>query len=117
MYRIVTTTVASADEADRLARGAVHAGLAACAQQRPVRSTYRWQGVVEQSDEIAIDFKTTALRADELVAFVEQRHSYTCPEVIVVPIESGAEGYLEWIRQVTESGEESGSGEAGKQNV
>ncbi len=101
MYRIVTTAVPSAAEADALAREAVTAGLAACAQQRSIRSTYRWNGTLEQADEVAIDFKTVASRVDELVGLIQRRHSYDCPEVIVVPIESGAPGYLAWMDEMT----------------
>ena len=101
MYRIVTTAVPTSAEADVLSREAVERGLAACAQQRSIRSTYRWNGVLEQTDEVAIDFKTTTVRVDELVAFIEQRHSYDCPEIIVVPIESGSESYLAWLAQMT----------------
>jgi periplasmic divalent cation tolerance protein len=101
VYRIVTTTVDSQDEADSLAQSAVDARLAACAQQRAIRSTYVWNGALERSDEIAIDFKTKASRVDELVGFIERRHSYDCPEVVVVPVESGSAGYLGWVDEMT----------------
>ena len=42
------TTVATPEDAARLARGAVEAGLAACVQvEGPVVSHYRWEGRLE----------------------------------------------------------------------
>lgn len=40
----VLTTVAKRDDARRLARQVVRAGLAACAQLEPIESIYVWKG-------------------------------------------------------------------------
>ena len=54
----VFTTVATADQADALARAAVEQGLAACVQTEAIRSTYRWQGDIVCEDEVRLTFKT-----------------------------------------------------------
>jgi len=41
-YCVILTTTGSQEEAETLASGLVAARLAACVQQTPIRSTYRW---------------------------------------------------------------------------
>ena len=58
MLMIAWTTVATRSDAERLASGAVTAGLAACVQiDGPMRSIYRWEGKIENSDEFRLTFK------------------------------------------------------------
>lgn len=50
----VYATFASHEEAERIGRAMVDAGHAACVNiLGPCRSIYRWQGAVEQADEVA----------------------------------------------------------------
>ena len=57
--RIVMTTVASAEEADRLGRTLVEERLAACATVLPsAHSIYWWQDKIESSDETLLLLKT-----------------------------------------------------------
>lgn len=98
----VLTTTDSAAKAEGLARGAVEARLAACAQiSAPVTSVYRWQGVVETGEEWQILFKTTAARYDALEAHLRARHDYDTPEIIATPVVRGSAGYLAWIAAET----------------
>ena len=99
---VVLVTAASADEAARLGRTLVEERLAACANVvGPIRSIYRWQGAITRDDEHLLLIKTTAARYAALEARVLSLHAYENPEVIAVPVEQGAAGYLEWIKDVT----------------
>jgi periplasmic divalent cation tolerance protein len=94
-FIVVFVTVSSADEGARIARALVEERLAACVNQLPgVRSTYRWEGKLEQSGEELLLIKT---RKDLLTA-LEQRvgelHSYAVAEIIAVPIVAGSAAYL-----------------------
>lgn len=87
-----------AQVADRLARTLVAERLAACVQcLSGLRSTYRWQGEVEQSDEVLLLIKTTSDRLDALVARIAELHPYELPEVIAVEAVGGSAPYLEWL--------------------
>ncbi|MEU2154196.1 divalent-cation tolerance protein CutA [Streptomyces sp. NPDC019396] len=98
----VLTTTGSAAQAAALARGAVEARLAACAQTSgPVTSVYRWQGAVETSQEWQILFKTTEDRYDALETHLKERHDYETPEIIATPVVRGSADYLEWIAAET----------------
>lgn len=93
----VQITCGSAEEADRIADALVARRFAACVQQVPIRSTYRWDGTVQHDDEILLLVKTRAGRFDDVAATVRELHSYDVPAVTAVPIMRGSVGYLAWI--------------------
>ena len=95
--KIVTTTVADAIEAEKLASLVTETNLAACVQFWPIRSIYRWKGRIESASEHLLVCKTRADRAATLVAFISQHHTYEVPEVVVTSIEDGNPAYLAWI--------------------
>jgi len=96
--RIVLTTAGSADEAKRIGATLVEERLAACATLVPaVESIYRWEGKVEIATETLLLIKTAADRVDALEARLKELHSYQTPEFLVLPVESGSEGYLGWL--------------------
>jgi len=97
-FVIVNTTTGSEAEARKLASELVDARLAACVQATPVFSTYRWQGKVEEASETLLSIKTRAELTEEVKRFVSERHSYEEPELVVMPIIDGSEGYLGWLR-------------------
>ena len=100
MSRIVTVYAVFADEeeAQRIARAMVEERLAACANLLgPCRSIYRWQGAVEEADEVAALFKARADRAEALTARIADLHSYDVPAIAVWPIESAWPAYADWI--------------------
>ncbi|MFF0444964.1 divalent-cation tolerance protein CutA [Streptomyces sp. NPDC004609] len=94
----VLTTTDSAAKAEELARGAVEARLAACAQiSAPVTSVYHWQGAIETAQEWQVLFKTTRARYAQLEAHLLAAHDYDTPEIIATPVTDGSAAYLEWI--------------------
>jgi periplasmic divalent cation tolerance protein len=98
----VLTTTDSAEKAQELARGAVEARLAACAQvSGPVTSVYHWQNAIETSQEWQVLFKTTETCYDALEAYLTAKHDYEAPEIIATPVVRGSTAYLAWLRQET----------------
>jgi periplasmic divalent cation tolerance protein len=96
--RIVLTTAADPEEADRLAMTLVEEQLAACVTLIPqARSVYRWQGAVETATETLLLLKTSVAQLEALEARLHALHSYQTPEFLVLPVESGSRGYLEWL--------------------
>lgn len=96
------TTTDSQDAADALARSAVEARVAACAQVvGPIKSTYWWEGKVETAEEWYVVFKTTAERYPALEAHIHEHHSYDVPEIVLMPIVAGNPAYLEWVTTET----------------
>jgi periplasmic divalent cation tolerance protein len=96
------STTDSQDAADALARSAVEARVAACAQVvGPIKSTYWWEGKVETAEEWYVVFKTTAERYPALEAHIREHHSYDVPEIVLMPIVAGNPAYLEWVSTET----------------
>jgi periplasmic divalent cation tolerance protein len=94
----VQAAAGSSDEADRLAAAVLGPRLAACVQVvGPVQSRYWWRGRLESATEWLFLAKTTADRADAVVAALVAAHSYETPEVIVLPVVGGHDPYLSWI--------------------
>ncbi|WP_234018868.1 MULTISPECIES: divalent-cation tolerance protein CutA [unclassified Streptomyces] len=94
----VLTTVDTAEKAQALARGAVEARLAACAQiSGPVTSVYRWEGVLETGQEWQVLLKTTRARYADLESWLTEHHDYETPEIIATRVERGAGAYLSWV--------------------
>ena len=95
---LVLTTVARADDAERVAEELVGRRLAACVNVLPgVRSIYRWKGGVERDEERLLLVKTRADRFEALRDAILALHPYEAPELIAVPIEAGSATYLRWL--------------------
>jgi periplasmic divalent cation tolerance protein len=94
----VLTTVASEEEAGRIAAVLVERKLAACVQViGPIHSRYRWQGKVEEEREWQCLAKTTRAAYERVEDAIREVHSYDEPEIIATPIVAGSAGYLAWI--------------------
>lgn len=99
---LVLTTLPNSDAAAELARGVVNEKLAACANVLPaVRSIYRWQGKVQDENEVLVLFKTTQEHFERLKARILELHPYEVPEVLAIPVEQGYQAYLDWLSQET----------------
>lgn len=91
------------EEARRIARTVVEERLAACANLLgPCHSIYRWQGKVEEAQEVAAIFKTAAERAPALVARIAELHSYEVPAAVVWPILHALPAYAAWVEAETQ---------------
>ncbi len=99
---VILCTVPNEEEAAGIARTLVGEHLVACVNVvSGVRSLYFWKGEVQDDPELLLVIKTTPARQEEVVARIEEIHSYECPEAIVLPIVGGSTAYLEWLGEVT----------------
>lgn len=99
---IVSVYCVFADEAEarRIGRSLVEEQLAACVNiLGPCRSIYRWQGRIEEADEVPAILKTRADTADRLIARVTELHSYEVPAVAVWPVDRLPERYAQWVEE------------------
>jgi len=96
--RIVLTSLNGQEEALRLGQTMVEEKLAACATILPgAQSIYRWQGQIESVHETILLLKTAPDQIAALEARLHELHGYQTPEFIVLPVESGSKGYLDWL--------------------
>ncbi len=103
-HSVVLITTGSIEEGRRIARALVEQQLVACVNIiSPIESVYRWQGAMQDDREVLLVAKTTTVALDRLGTLVRQLHGYDTPEIIALPIIAGAEDYLRWIDEATQS--------------
>ena len=96
---VVLVTIPAA-QAPALARSLVEEGRAACVNQLPgVRSTYVWDGRVEEAEETLLLVKTTVAGYAALERRVRELHPYEVPELLALPAVAGFEPYLDWLKR------------------
>lgn len=98
---VVVTTAPSKEVAEAIARTALEARLAACAQIQAIASLYWWDGKITSDAEQLISFKTATQRYADLEALIVKLHPYDTPEIIRLPITQGLPKYLAWLARET----------------
>jgi len=95
---VALSSVATAEDAERIARALVERRLAACVNVVPgVVSHYRWKGELCRDEERLLVIKTRAERVGELRAALVELHPYEVPELVALEISAGLEPYLAWL--------------------
>lgn len=98
----VLTNVPDEACARRIARTLVERRLAACVNiLAPCRSVYRWQGRVEEADELPLLIKCPKAGYPALEAALLELHPYELPEIVALPVEAGLPAYLSWVAEET----------------
>lgn len=86
--------------AARIAQTLVTEGLAGCINRIPgIRSTYVWDGQLQDEGEVLLLIKSTLDRVADLELRLKELHPYELPEFVVVSVDAGNEHYLQWIRR------------------
>lgn len=93
---LVFCTFPDPEKARQIGAALVERQVAACVNLLPsVESVYRWQGKVEQAQEVLAVIKTSRYAA--LEAAILELHPYDVPEILGVPVEAGLPSYLAWV--------------------
>ena len=100
-YVEIKTTVPEDLDAKHLADGLIRQRLAACVHYHKLRSIYRWNDNIEETWEYAVVAKTRGALAEKVVDYIRSGHTYDVPQIIVTPVLSGNDDYLEWINKET----------------
>jgi periplasmic divalent cation tolerance protein len=99
---LAVTTLPDAESARALAARLVELRVAACVNvMAPCNSVYRWQGKVENAEEVPLLIKTTAARYADLEAAIRAAHPYELPEIVAIPVARGLPDYLAWVAAET----------------
>lgn len=94
---VVATTVASAEEAEDLARALVAGKAAACVQCERIVSYYEWDGVLQTTPEWRLICKTLPGALNRLTALIREHHSYELPQ-ITMRTERCLPDYAQWLQ-------------------
>ncbi len=97
-FVILLVTTPPGEKGVEIAGRLVEDRLAACVNRIVgIESTYRWKGKVEREGEDLLVIKTERDKLARVEKVIESLHPYDVPEMIVIPIKSGAKPYLDWL--------------------
>lgn len=96
-FSIALTTAATEAKAREIAKAALEARLAACAQLFPIQSLYVWNDELREDAEIALHLKIRAEDFPALQALIHGLHDYETPEILKIDIAEGDGAYLDWM--------------------
>ena len=103
---LIFTNLPDVASAGKLAQRLIENRLAACVNVlASCQSIYRWQGAVEQVEEIPLLIKTTSAHYAQIEELVRTQHPYDVPELIAIQITHGLPAYLAWLTTETEQHE------------
>ena len=105
MTEEVCEVIITAPDAEWLAqftRSLVEDRLCACGHNMtPIRTVYRWQGVVHDEAEARVALHTRRALVPEIISRTNREHPFGVPCVIALPIIEGNPAYLRWILDET----------------
>ncbi len=103
LINIVLVTVPDERSASHIAKVLVERKLAACVNILPqIHSVFRWQGKVDEADELLLIIKAKASRFMELAEAIRALHPYDVPEIIALNLADGLEKYCSWVLAETD---------------
>lgn len=99
---MIYVTAPTREEAMAIGRALVGEKLAACVNVLgEAHSIYRWQGNVEEAQEIVLIAKTRQALVDAALARIKQLHSYDVPCAVAYAMAGGLPNYLAWLAAET----------------
>ncbi|MFZ4124753.1 MAG: divalent-cation tolerance protein CutA [Rickettsiales bacterium] len=100
--QLLYVTAPTRDVAASIGRALVEEHYAACVNiLGAIDSIYRWEGVLTESQEVALLVKTSSARAEAAIARIKTLHPAQCPAILVLPVNGGYAPFLDWIESET----------------
>jgi len=95
---LIYSTFPAIDDAKRVGKILVEERLAACVNIIPkIHSIYWWDDKIEEDSEVVLIAKTTTRTANRIVETIKTHHPYELPAILIVPVEGGFEGFLDYV--------------------
>lgn len=103
---LVLVTTPTVEEAEAVSRSLLEKRLIACVNiVRDVKSLFWWRGKIDEAGEALLIMKTRIEKLLDLIRSIKEKHSYTVPEIIAIPILAGYHEYLKWLDESTGNNE------------
>ena len=90
------TTEYSKKAAKRIAKLLIKKKLASCVSFKDIYSIYKWEGKIEEGNEVEITIKSKPELKNALMAFLQKNLSYDVPQIIYKKFYSEKK-YINWI--------------------
>ena len=96
----VMTTCGSEETALTIAAALVDQAYAACVNIVPrIKTYYYFKGETHLDEEVMLIIKTTREMFPQVAEVITDLHTYEVPEILMFPVESSSEPFLQWIRE------------------
>jgi periplasmic divalent cation tolerance protein len=82
-----------------MANGLLDQKYIVCANIFPMTSLYNWEGKREEKKEVILLVKTLKEKVKEVEEKITELHSYDCPCVLSLNVETVNNAYMEWCKQ------------------
>lgn len=100
----IYVTYPSDKDAEKVSKALLEDKLVACANILPGhRSLYWWEDKIEDSQEVAVIYKTRRELFEPVESKIKALHPYDVPCVVSLPVEKGAQEFVSWVREQTTS--------------
>lgn len=93
----VIITAPDAEWLAEFVRRLVEDRLCAAGHLFPMRTVYRWQGVLHDETETRAALHTRASLVPAIIERTDAEHPYEVPGVVAMHIQLGSPAYLSWI--------------------
>lgn len=98
----IYVTYPSDEDARSVSRALLEERLVACANIfQPHQSMYWWEGEIQNEREVAVIYKTRRDLFEPVEAKVKELHPYDVPCIVSLPVEKGAQDFVNWMREQT----------------
>ena len=98
-FCLLYATFSNQQEACKIAETLVNERLVACANIFPAHlSVYRWQGKIQQENEVAMILKSDDKHFQRICERITSMHSYDTCCVLQLPIVDGNAEFLQWLQ-------------------
>lgn len=95
---LVLCNVPDVEIAKSIATKLVESHAAACVSiGGRIQSIYRWQGALEEADEVQLTIKINSANYEAVETIIRANHPYQLPEILAVPVVQGLTAYLDWV--------------------
>jgi periplasmic divalent cation tolerance protein len=102
MVALIYSTIGNIKDARRISYILVEEQIVACVNIIPkIESIYKWQGKIENTEEVIIIAKTVDKNVKKTIQKIKSLHTYDIPDIIVIPVIGGLKDYLDYIAYET----------------
>lgn len=97
--KFVYTTFPDVMMAKSISAELLNRSLIACANIFPAHiAMYKWDGAVQQDDEIAVIYKTSGDKLNDLEKTYVELHPYDVPCFVAIDVDDGHEPFMKWVQ-------------------
>jgi periplasmic divalent cation tolerance protein len=91
-------------EAEKIVHKLLEERLIACANiLEGICSLFWWKQKIQQEKETLVLMKSSEKLFKKLAQRIQELHSYDLPEILALPIVTGSQPYLDWMKNSLET--------------